>query len=386
MIARDLAAPLRVAFARYPIVTLTGPRQSGKTTLCRALFPDLPYRSLEPLDTRDWAQRDPRGFLSAHPDGAIVDEIQRVPSLASYLQEVVDADPTPGRWILTGSQHLGISEAVSQSLAGRTAVLHLLPPSLAELRRFTPDPVQDVWTTVWTGAYPRIHDRGVPADRWLADYVATYVERDVRQVVRVGDLSAFSTFLRLCAGRTAQELNLSALGSDAGVSHNTARSWLSVLEAGFLVTRLPAWHRNVRKQAVKAPKLHFLDSGLVCHLLGIRHPADLVTHPLRGAIFESWVVSERLRARTHAGRTPSLWHLRETRGIEIDLLEYGSPRRAIEVKSGATVVSDHATHLRALLADDPTIDPWLVHAGEASGVRWGVNLLPWHALDTLTAG
>ena len=222
MIERNLSPILRNLLNQYPVVTVTGPRQSGKTTLCRAVLPDRPYVSLEPLDVRDYARSDPRGFLAEYPNGAVLDEVQNAPDLLGYLQVEVDARPEPGRFLLTGSQHFGLSAAVSQSLAGRVGVLHLLPLSIGEVRRF-PSPPADLFTTLFTGAYPRIHDRGIPPERWLSDYVATYVQRDVRQVLNVGDLETFTTFLRLCAGRSGQELNLSSLGADAGVTHNTAR-------------------------------------------------------------------------------------------------------------------------------------------------------------------
>ncbi|MCZ7686908.1 MAG: AAA family ATPase [Sandaracinaceae bacterium] len=247
MIERNLGPVLLESARYYPVVTLTGPRQSGKTTLCRALFPDKPYVTLEALDVREYARTDPRAFLAEHAGGAVLDEVQHVPELTSWIQVVVDEDPRPGRFVLTGSQHFGLSDAIAQSLAGRTAVHHLLPPSLDELRRFERAPTT-LLETLFTGAYPRIHDRGIPAERWLSDYLTTYVQRDVRQVLNVADLSAFTTFLRLAAGRTARELNLSALGADAGVSHNTARSWLSVLETSWLCHRLPPLFRNLRKQ------------------------------------------------------------------------------------------------------------------------------------------
>ncbi|HEY3356166.1 MAG TPA: ATP-binding protein [Polyangia bacterium] len=384
MIARNLAGALRAAARQYPVVTLTGPRQSGKTTLCRATFPDRPYVSLEPLDNRAYAGEDPRGFLAEHADGAVIDEVQHVPTLLSYLQAEVDARPDPGRFILTGSQHLGLAAGVAQSLAGRTAILHLLPLSLDELRRFPRAPT-DLLTTLWTGAYPRIHDRGIPAARWLADYVATYVQRDVRTVLNVGDLLTFTTFIKLCAGRTAQEVNLTALGSDAGVSHVTARAWSSVLEAGFIVFRLPAWPLNARKQLVKAPRLHLFDSGLACHLLGIAGPEQLRHHPLRGAIFESWVASEIFKARANRGQEAHLAHFRESRGLEIDLIvERGEELIATEVKSGATVAGDWFDPLgrfAALLAasqERRRVVSRLVYGGDTAHRRGGVAVIPWH--------
>ncbi|MDW7711536.1 MAG: ATP-binding protein [Deferrisomatales bacterium] len=348
MIPRTLERKLRELAGYYPVVVVTGPRQSGKTTLCRMTFPDKAYVSLEALDARDFARSDPRGFLGQYAGGAILDEVQHAPDLLTYLQGEVDERGDPGRFILTGSQHFGLSDAISQSLAGRCGVLALLPPSFEELGAFRNAP-SDLFPVLWQGAYPRIYDRSIPAHQWLADYATTYLQRDVRQVLNVGDLHAFSGFLKLCAGRTAQEVNLSALGNDAGVSHNTARAWLSVLETSYLVHRLPAWHANLRKQVVKAPKLHFFDSGLVCYLLGIRDPEQLRLHPLRGAIFESWVVSEAYKAFVHRGARPGLFHYRETRGSEIDLLIEGAGGwEAVEVKSGATVTPDFFRCLQRL--------------------------------------
>jgi len=389
MIPRKLAAKLRELSGYYPVVAVTGPRQSGKTTLCKATFPDKRYVSLEALDMREFALTDPRGFLDEYRQGAILDEIQQAPSLLSYLQEVVDENPEPGRFILTGSQHFGMSEAIAQSLAGRCGILTLLPPDLEELRAF-PNAPRDLFTTLWQGAYPRIYDRNIPAQQWLADYVATYVQRDVRQVIRVGDLLAFTEFLKLCAGRTAQEINLSSLGADAGISHNTARSWLSVLETSFIIHRLPAWHANVRKQVVKAPKLHFFDSGLVCYLLGIREPQQLRHHPLRGAIFESWVVSELYKAQVHAGEQPRMFHYRESRGLEIDLLiDRGETLHAIEIKSGATASPDFFRHFDRLperLKHTPlpaNIRNHVVYGGDLTQQRSQAQLLSWRDLPEL---
>jgi predicted AAA+ superfamily ATPase len=389
VIERSLRPALIEAARHYPIVTLTGPRQSGKTTLCRAAFPLKPYVTLEPLDVREFATRDPRGFLAEHGAGAIIDEVQHAPELLSYLQAEVDERPQPGRFILTGSQHLALSAAVSQSLAGRSAVLHLLPVSLEELRRF-PSPPGDLWATLFSGAYPRIHDRRIPPSRWLADYVATYVQRDVRQILRIGELGTFSLFLRLCAGRVGQEVNLSALGADAGVAHNTVRAWLSVLETSFLCFRVPAWHVNVTKQAVKAPKLHFFDSGLVCYLLGIRSPDELRHHPLRGALFESWVAAEIYKARAHTGHEPRLWHFRDAKGLEVDLVVEGeSSTLLIEVKSGATVPSDFFAPLEKLaerFAAQPgtrMAKKYLVYGGDSGQRRREATVMPWGEVDRI---
>lgn len=391
MIPRTLEPKLRSLSGYYPIVIVTGPRQSGKTTLCRSTFPDKAYVSLEALDTREFAHTDPRGFLAEYSEGAIIDEIQQAPELLSYLQGEVDARPDPGRFILTGSQHFGLSDAIAQSLAGRCGILALLPPNLEELRHF-PNAPKDLYATLWHGAYPRIHDRNIPAHQWLSDYTTTYVQRDVRQVINIGDLLTFSNFLKLCAGRTAQEINLSSLSNDVGVSHNTIRTWLSILETSYLVYRLPAWHSNIRKQVVKAPKLHFLDSGLACYLLGIREPEQLRHHPLRGSIFESWVVSELYKAQIHHGEQPNMFHYRETRGPEIDLLiPHGDRLHAIEIKSAATVAQDFFKHFQYLpdrikhTTLPPTIVNQVIYGGEASQQRSKAQLISWQNIPkTLT--
>jgi len=390
MIPRTLDPHLRQLATYYPVVAVTGPRQSGKTTLCRAVFPDHPYVSLETLDTRDFARDDPRGFLAQYRQGAVLDEIQRVPELLSYLQTEVDERPEVGRFVLTGSQHLGLSEAIAQSLAGRCGLLTLLPPSLSELRAF-PNAPDDLWTLLWQGSYPRIYDRAIPAHQWLDDYLATYIQRDVRQIINVGDLQSFMTFVRLCAGRSGQEINLSALGADAGVSHNTARAWLSVLETSFVLHRLPAWHTTVRKQLVKAPKLHLFDSGLLCYLLGMREPEQLQSHPLRGAIFESWVVAEVYKGIVHRGQRPSLFHYRESRGIELDLLiENGLRLDRVEIKSGATIASDFFRNLKRFAErpmDRPASDDqraFLVYGGDSTQQRSDALVLSWRDVETLT--
>lgn len=387
MIPRVLT-PRLVAMARkFPVVTVTGPRQSGKTTLCRAVFPDKAYVSLEAPDVREYARTDPRGFLGDHRAGAILDEIQRVPDLLSYLQVEVDARREPGRFILTGSANLSLLGSVSQSLAGRTALLNLLPLSWGEVRRF-PNPPVDTWTALWKGGYPAIYDRDLDPVEWLGGYVATYVERDVRQILNVGDLTAFQTFLRLCAGRSAQLLNYSDLAADCGITHVTARSWLSVLEASFVAFRLPPFHSNLTKRLVKTPKLHFFDSGLLCHLLGIRRPDQLREHPLRGAVFETWVVSEVVKARLHSGVAGGLAFFRDRKGREVDLVvEDGTALTAVEAKSAQTVADDFFAGLAAfadLVGDDRrrrSLRRVLVYGGETRQQRSSGTVLPWSSID-----
>lgn len=373
----------------FPVVTVTGPRQSGKTTLCRTVFPEHRYVSLEVPDTRAFARSDPRGFLEPLCGGAIIDEVQRVPDLLSYVQGEVDSDTQPGRFVLTGSANLALLESVSQSLAGRTALLQLLPCSLDEARLFPGAPL-DLLATVWTGGYPAIFDRVVPAGEWLGAYVATYVERDARQLLNIGDLETFQTFIQMCAGRVGQLLNLSSLGADCGITHNTARAWLSVLETSFLTFRLHPYHANVGTRLVKTPKLYFHDTGLLCFLLGIRQPEQLRAHPLRGAIFESWVASEVLKWRVHRGLRPDMYFLRDHKGYEVDVLVADGERwLAIEVKSGKTVATDFFAALEALprrITLPPGVrrlDRAVVYGGDEARLQWDIRVVPWSGVASL---
>ena len=384
MIPRDIAPWLERAARTWPSITLTGPRQSGKTTLCRELFPHLPYRSLEAPDVRAFAAEDPRAFLAQLPDGAVIDEVQRVPDLCSYLQGVIDADPAPGRWILTGSQNISLLESVSQSLAGRTAICNLLPLSHREILRFPRRP-KTLDVTLFAGGYPRIFDRELDPADWLGSYIAAYIERDVRTVANIGDLAAFQRFVALCAGRTAQLLNYASLAGDCGVTQPTAKAWLSVLETGFIAFRLPSFHGNLRKRLVKMPKLHFYDTGLVCWLLGIRTPDQLRIHPLRGAIFETWVVSEIAKHRINRGETGGLYFYRDSNGAEADLLiEHPSHLAIVEAKSAATASSDlfaGARRVQRHFAQQSRPCSLIVaYGGETTEHREAGDLVPWREL------
>ena len=394
MLARHLTPTLRKAAAAYPVVTLTGPRQSGKTTLVRAEFPAHLYVSLEAPDVRMQALEDPRSLL-AHSDRMVIDEIQRAPELLSYIQVLVDEDRRAGRFIVTGSHNLLLMKSVAQTLAGRTAVLTLHPLSLAELRGnenidatnldridaagWAP-PDESLWETLVTGFYPYIHDRRVDAGDWLADYVRTYVERDLREVERVSDLPAFESFLRLAAARTGQELNLSALASDVGVTQQTVRRWLNALEVGYLVTTLPPHFASYRKRIRKRPRLHFLDTGLACYLLGIRDAATLERHPLRGSVFESFVVAELVKHFTAVRHDTPLYHWRDATGHEIDvLIDTGDRLIPVEIKSGSTIAATacDTIHWWTSLPENPNQGGVIVHGGDRSFDFKGVRVLPW---------
>ncbi len=382
MIPRDIA-PLAGRLARqYPVLTLTGPRQSGKTTLCRELFAGKRYVTLEDPDTRRFAQEDPRGFLRGIETGAIIDEIQRAPQLPSYLQSLVDEDPSPGRFILTGSQQFELMSHVSQSLAGRTAMLRLLPFSLAEIAKI--HPVPELPAALLTGFYPRIHDRNLDPSQALGDYFATYVERDLRQLAAVHDLQRFERFVRLCAGRIGQLVNLTSLGNDAGVSHATARAWLDLLQTSYIVHVMPPWFTNTSKRLVKSPKLYFHDVGLACWLLGLRTPEQVARDPLFGSLFENFVVVEALKFRFNRGETAEMYFYRDATGNEVDLLlPSGRRLRAVEIKAGATVNPDYFRGLAGFSAQFPDAleGGSVVYGGETAQMRSDWPVIPWRQLQ-----
>ena len=373
----------------FPIVAITGPRQSGKTTLARQAFPALPYVNLEDLDTRELALADPRRFLARHSDGAILDEVQRAPELMSYLLGVADASPRMGRFVLTGSQQFGLMDGITQSLAGRVGMLTLLPLSNAELAPGVVKPAQaavmprdSLEQRLWRGGFPALYaaHREVQPTQWFAAYVATYIERDVRQLLNVGNLLTFQRFVAMCAARSSQLLNLHSLGGDCGISQPTARQWLTVLQASHLVTLLAPYHRNFGKRLVKTPKLYFLESGLLCYLLRIASADDLHAHALRGAVFETWVVSETLKHRHNLGLPPDLYFWRDNHGLEIDLVfEQGSRLHAVECKSGTTYSPswlEPARRWRAL-AGAAAADPLLVYGGDEGHRGADYEVLGW---------
>jgi predicted AAA+ superfamily ATPase len=371
----------------YYVLSIIGPRQAGKTTLARVIAPDKPYLSLEDPDSRARALHDPRGLLAEFPEGGILDEVQHCPALLSYLQTRVDARRRPGEWLITGSNQFRLQQAAAQSLAGRLGQLTLLPLAWTELQAAGRAPGQ--WeTAVATSHFPALYDRELAPAAWLRDYVATYVERDVRLAHNIQNLAAFQRFLGLCAGRTGQLLNLAALGADAGIDQRTARTWLTLLEASFLVVLLPPWFRNRNRRLVKTPKLYFTDAGLAAWLLGIRETAQLATHPLRGALFETWVVAELLKAAHNRGESPGLCFYRTRDGLEVDLLAE-TPRglHAVELKSGATVTDEFFggfSPLRKDLGAELTAC-WLVYGGSHAEVRDQARVLPWSEIGRLAA-
>ena len=355
MIIRNIAPVLLKLASQYPVITLIGPRQSGKTTLTKTLFSSKPYVTLEDPDIRRFASDDLRGFLAQYAGGAIFDEIQRAPELPSYLQGVVDANPTPGRFILTGSQQFELMTQVTQSLAGRTGILSLLPLTLAEVQRFNKKvAVTDLPGTLLKGFYPRIHDQKLDPSQALADYFSTYVERDLRQLAAVHDLQRFERFVRLCAGRSGQLLNLVSLGNDAGVSQPTARAWIDLLQTSFIVYLLPPWHTNSGKRLVKSPKLYFYDVGLACWLLGLRTADQVSRDPLWGSLFENFIIMEAMKDRLNAGESAEMYFYRDSEGNEVDLLlPTGGKLHAIEIKAGATINPDYFKALKTFTSHHP---------------------------------
>jgi uncharacterized protein len=377
MIDRAIEPVLKELASKYPVVTVTGPRQSGKTTLCRKVFPGKAYVSLESPDTRNFALTDPRGFLARYPDGAILDEIQRAPALLSYLQTIVDDVGTPGRYIVTGSQQFEVTNTINQSLAGRTALLKLLPLSVSELKgKYGPLTVDRL---LLTGFYPRIYDRDLDPTQALGDYLATYVERDIRQLLAVKDLGLFEKFVRLTAGRVGQVLNLNSLASDVGVSHPTARGWMTLLEASYVVFLLPPWFGNVSKRLIKSPKLYFHDVGLASYLLGLENERQVGRDPLRGNLFENLAVVEALKYRWNRGKRGNLNFYRDSRGNEVDLLvSVGSDLFPVEIKAGATIGSDAFKGLEKVsgVLKRVPFGKGLIYGGDEIQVRSGVRVYP----------
>jgi len=381
MIERTLASKVTSLAQKFQVITLTGPRQSGKTTLVKATFPDLPYVSLEEPDIRQIALTDPRGFLSNYPNGVILDEIQNTPELFSYVQRIVDENRQI-QFILTGSSNFLLMEKISQTLAGRTAVLHLLPFSLQEL-----EPLTDSYENlIFKGQYPRIYDRTIPPPDFYPSYIQTYVDRDVRMIKNIGDINAFIQFTQLCAGRIGQPLNNASLANDAGISPNTAKSWLSILESSYILYRLQPYHRNFNKRLIKSPKLYFYDTGVACSLLGIREQEQVNLHYMKGSLFENLILNEFIKRSFNRGENRLPYYWQDNHGKEIDcLLVNGEKVTAIEIKSGKTISTSYFENLnywRSLTAL-PENQEYVVYGGDQSMQTSAGTLISWKDLDRI---
>ena len=379
MIDRKVSNRLRHLAQSFKVVAVIGPRQSGKTTLVKAVFPHLPYISLENPDVRRFALEDTRGFLSTYIQGAVFDEAQRVPELFSYLQHIVDESPTAGRFILTGSHNFLLQQSISQSLAGRVAYQELMPFDFSEIGM---NEASDCDAAMLKGGYPPLFDQPVTVEDWFSNYIRTYIERDVRQIRGITDLIKFDRFVRLCAGRIGQLLNASALASEAGIDSKTAEAWVAALEASFIVFRLQPHHRNFNKRLVKMSKLYFVDTGLASHLLGIRTLEEMRWSPFRGALFENQIVTELRKMRIHQGVTGGLYFWRDHKGLEVDLLvDIGKNLHPIEIKSGATLNPEYfksIVHWRTLAG---TEDATLIYGGKQEQKRSdGITVCPWFNL------
>jgi len=381
MIQRSLSAKLHTLAGKYQVITLTGPRQSGKTTLVKHIFPNLPYVSLEDPDIRQFALTDPRGFLSNYPAGAVLDEVQRTPDLFSYIQTQVDSDRNL-LYVLTGSSNFLLMETISQTLAGRTAVLNLLPFSMEEL----PASHESTESVIFKGHYPRVYDRELAPEDFYPAYIQTYIEKDVRLMKNIGDSNAFMLFVRLCAGRTGQLLNYSSLASDAGISPNTVKAWLSILESSFIVYRLQPHYINFSKRLVKSPKLYFYDTGVACSLLGIKNADQVAVHYLKGALFENLIINEFIKREVNRGGPRRPWFWQDSQGKEIDcMLELEEGLMPIEVKSGKTISTSYFDNLRYWqnLAGSGKDKACVVYGGDQSLNTSSGKLVSWRELRSI---
>lgn len=383
MINREISKQILKDVDYYSVLGIIGPRQSGKTTLVKFLFPQMIYANLEDLSQKEFAETDPKMFLEQGNNGMIIDEIQRVPALLSYIQTIVDENNSSGMYVITGSQNLLLMEQVSQTLAGRISLFTLLPFSLAELYKDT-GKIPGIEQILHRGLYPGIYNRNFESARYYRNYIQTYIERDVRQLKNITNFSMFQNFVKLCAGRVGQVVNYSSLGDDVGVSHNTIKAWLSILETSFIIQPLRPYFKNFNKQIIKMPKLYFNDTGLLCSLLSIDNPDKITHHYLKGGIFENLIVSEFTKYYMNSGQQPSLFFWRDKRGREVDLIiDRSHDRIAIEIKSGSTISSGFFKNLSYYCTLDNTCDgskSYVIYGGNERHSRSKGKVRSWHSL------
>lgn len=374
MIQREAEIEVRTLASQFKAVAVVGPRQSGKTTLVRSIFTHKPYVNLENPDLRLYAIEDPRGFLSNYPNGAVLDEVQRVPELFSYLQQILDEATTNGMFILTGSNNFLLQERISQSLAGRVGYLNLLPLTLNEIN----DRQSNSNQLMFKGGYPALYNESIDPTKWYSNYIRTYIERDVRMIKNIADLVTFERFLRLCASRVGQLLNMSSLAVETGVDVKTISAWISVLETSFVLFRLQPYHVNFNKRVVKIPKLYFYDTGLALALLGIENPVQIELHPFRGSLFENMIIVNVLKTRYNAGKANTIYFWRDSLGNEIDLLiQSGDRLIPVEIKSGQTVTNDYFKGILFWNKITKTEGGCVVYGGEMMQNRSnGIKVIP----------
>jgi predicted AAA+ superfamily ATPase len=380
MITRIASEEVKILASQFKAIAIVGPRQSGKTTLARAVFPDKKYVSLENLDNRQFAMEDTRGFLQQYADGAIFDEAQRVPELFSYLQQVLDEDSEKGKFILTGSNNFLLQENISQSLAGRIGYLYLLPFSTEEIAMIT-NQDQTIEEAIYKGGYPPIYDSHISPDKWLPNYIRTYVERDVRQIKNINNLGAFERLVKLCAGRIGQLLNLNSLANETGVDAKTIAAWISVLESSFIIYLLKPHHRNFNKRLVKMPKLYFYDTGLACALLGIHNAQQLTNHPSMGNLFENHVINDMIKTRYNRNEPMNLYFWRDNTGNEMDVvIDNAGNLYPIEIKSGKTIIPDFFKNFKFWEKMSGIEGGTVIYSGEQIQKRSnGLNIIPWNS-------
>jgi predicted AAA+ superfamily ATPase len=378
-IERNLSALLTHMLEKFPVVSLTGPRQSGKTTFLKHTFPQLQYINLERIDQREMISSDPVGYLKDLGSGVIFDEAQNMPELFSYIQVISDERNKPGQYILSGSQSFLLNKHISQSLAGRTYISHLYPFDVKELKTLHH---QNLYTSIIKGAYPRIYDQNIDPEDFYPSYIQTYVDRDIRTLRAIENMSAFTRFLALCAGRIGQVLNISSLANDTGIAVNTAKSWLYLLESSFIIYLLRPWYKNFNKRVIKAPKLYFMDTGLACSLLNIHQPETIKTHHLYGALFENLIIAEIIKYSNHKGIQPKVYYWRESNGTEIDCIIEKGPDKitAIEIKGGQTFNRDYLKNLAQFRSYSKTLDieSILIYTGEKISKIYNISVSSWN--------